>query len=149
MRVLWLLALVHASSAFVLPHAPPSSVAHSLNSRAGAHTVAHTTSCFIKAAPNTARSHAPSALQMTVQELEKLQAESGLIGEDAAVFDVKEQRLISWVRFLAVLGTVLTALYYLWINNDTGFGDDFVLALESLSGGDRSALARTYTASVL
>jgi zeta-carotene isomerase len=78
---------------------------------------------------------------MTVQELEKLQAESGLIGEDAAVFDVKEQKLISWVRFLAVLGTVLTALYYLWINNDTGFGDDFVRALESLSGGDRSASA--------
>jgi hypothetical protein len=143
MRVLWLQALLaHTASAFVLPSAPSNSFANSLSSKTGVQTVAHTTSCFINAAPNTARSPASSALKMTVQELEKLQAESGLIGEDAAMFDVKEQKLISWVRFLAVLGTVLTALYYLWINNDTGFGDDFVRALESLSGGDRSALAR-------
>ena len=73
---------------------------------------------------------------MTRKEMESLQAQSGLIGEDAAVFDIKEQRTIQWVRFTAVLGTVLTALYYLWINGDTGFGDDFVRALESLSGGD-------------
>ncbi|CAM9661079.1 unnamed protein product, partial [Phaeothamnion confervicola] len=59
-----------------------------------------------------------------------------LIGEDAAVFDFASQSLKSWAFFTAVLGTVLAALYVLWIDPTTGFGDDFVRALESVSGGD-------------
>lgn len=59
---------------------------------------------------------------MSASELEELQRQSGLIGEDAGVFSFAEQSLKSWGAFLAVLGTVLTALYYLWLNPDTGFG---------------------------
>lgn len=60
---------------------------------------------------------------MSTSELEGLQRESGLIGEDAAVFSFGDQSLKSWGAFLAVLGTVLTALYFLWINPDTGYGE--------------------------
>lgn len=62
---------------------------------------------------------------MSVTELEDLQRQSGLVGEDAAVFSFQEQSLKSWGSFLAVLGTVLTALYYLWLNPDTGYGELF------------------------
>jgi zeta-carotene isomerase len=77
-----------------------------------------------------------SPLRSSDSNISDLQRESGLLGEDAAVFELSEQSLKSWGRFLAVLGTVMTALYFLWINNDTGFGDDFVRALESVSGGN-------------
>lgn len=60
---------------------------------------------------------------MSASELEDLQRQSGLVGEDAAVFSFEEQSLKSWGAFLAVLGTVLTALYYLWLNPDTGYGE--------------------------
>ncbi|CAB1119333.1 unnamed protein product [Ectocarpus sp. CCAP 1310/34] len=73
---------------------------------------------------------------MSASELEDLQRQSGLVGEDAAVFSFEEQSLKSWGAFLAVLGTVLTALYYLWLKPETGYGDDFVRFLEGLSGGD-------------
>ncbi|CAM9319066.1 unnamed protein product, partial [Sphacelaria rigidula] len=58
------------------------------------------------------------------------------IGEDAAVFSFESQSLKSWGAFLAVLGTVLTALYYLWLNPDTGYGE--ILVLEEVAGGDTS-----------
>ncbi|CAM9439277.1 unnamed protein product [Pylaiella littoralis] len=77
-----------------------------------------------------------NTLSMSVTELEDLQRQSGLVGEDAAVFSFQEQSLKSWGSFLAVLGTVLTALYYLWLNPDTGYGDDFVRFLERAAGGD-------------
>ena len=67
-------------------------------------------------------------LAMSASELEDLQRQSGLVGEDAAVFSFEEQRLKSWGAFLAVLGTVLTALYYLWLNPDTGFGETSVMS---------------------
>lgn len=60
---------------------------------------------------------------MSSSELEGLQRNSGLIGEDSAVFSFEDQSLKSWGAFLAVLGTVLTALYYLWLNPDTGYGE--------------------------
>lgn len=60
---------------------------------------------------------------MSVSEVEGLQRDSGLIGEDSAVFSFEDQSLKSWSAFLAVLGTVLTALYYLWLNPDTGYGE--------------------------
>lgn len=60
---------------------------------------------------------------MSTSELEDLQRQSGLIGEDAAVFSFEDQSLKSWGAFLAVLGTVLTALYFLWLNPDTGYGE--------------------------
>lgn len=60
---------------------------------------------------------------MSSSDLEGLQRDSGLIGEDGAVFSFEEQSLKSWGAFLVVLGTVLTALYYLWLNPDTGYGE--------------------------
>lgn len=60
---------------------------------------------------------------MSTSELEDLQRSSGLIGEDAAVFSFENQSRKSWAAFIAVLGTVLTALYFLWLNSDTGYGE--------------------------
>ncbi|CAM9261631.1 unnamed protein product [Ectocarpus fasciculatus] len=82
------------------------------------------------------RGSSVNPLAMSASELEDLQRQSGLVGEDAAVFSFEEQSLKSWGAFLAVLGTVLTALYYLWLKPETGYGDDFVRFLEGLSGGD-------------
>ena len=62
-------------------------------------------------------------LSVSTSELEKLEDTSGLIGEDAAVFSFADQSLNSWAAFLAVLGTVLAALYYFWINPETGYGE--------------------------
>lgn len=47
----------------------------------------------------------------------------GLVGEDSAVFSFEDQTFQSWGAFLAVLSTVLTALYFLWINPETGYGE--------------------------
>ena len=41
----------------------------------------------------------------------------------------------SWVTFSGLLVTVLGALYLVWVNNDTGFGDDYLRAVESISSG--------------
>lgn len=60
---------------------------------------------------------------MSASELDDLQRTSGLIGEDAAVFSFENQSIKSWTAFLAVLGTVLTALYYLWLDPVTGYGE--------------------------
>lgn len=57
-------------------------------------------------------------------ELEVLQRDSGLIGEDSAFFSLKDQSLKSWGAFLAVLVSGLVGLYYLWINPDTGYGEN-------------------------
>lgn len=73
------------------------------------------------------RGFSVNPLAMATTELEDLQRQSGLVGEDAAVFSFEEQSLKSWGAFLAVLGTVLTALYYLWLNPDTGYGECFWL----------------------
>lgn len=68
---------------------------------------------------------------MSTSELEDLQRSSGLIGEDAAVFSFGDQSLKSWGAFLAVLGTVLTALYFLWLNPETGYGEFRLRVLKS------------------
>jgi zeta-carotene isomerase len=41
-----------------------------------------------------------------------------------------------WLQFTAAVGTILTALAVLWIYSPTGYGDDFVAALEALCGGN-------------
>lgn len=78
-------------------------------------------------------------LAMSSSELEDLQRQSGLVGEDAAVFSFEEQSLKSWGAFLAVLGTVLTALYYLWLNPDTGYGESASLPLPILQRSTRQS----------
>lgn len=59
-------------------------------------------------------------------------SDDSLIGEDAAVFELSSQKLTSWVYFTIILGAVLFALNFLWIDNSTGFGKYFIDALESI-----------------
>mmetsp|Transcript_6389 Transcript_6389/g.9576 ORF Transcript_6389/g.9576 Transcript_6389/m.9576 type:complete len:351 (-) Transcript_6389:56-1108(-) len=66
----------------------------------------------------------------------KVDSKIEFIGEDSADFKLEEQKLSSWVNFGLVLGTVLTALYYLWINNATGYGDDYIRSIEILCQGN-------------
>lgn len=55
------------------------------------------------------------------------------MGEDAAVFDVGEQKLSSWIYFTIVLGAVLTILNFIWIDPKTGYGNAFVETISSVS----------------
>ena len=59
--------------------------------------------------------------------------ETSLIGEDAAVFDISEQKLTSWVKFLAVLTVVLGILYFIWLSPETGYGTAYLDFLASFS----------------
>ncbi|KAJ8634310.1 hypothetical protein MRB53_027646 [Persea americana] len=54
-------------------------------------------------------------------------------GEDSAAFDLGEQKLSSWVYFSGILGTVLFALNFVWIDPKTGFGTAFVDAVAGIS----------------
>jgi len=58
------------------------------------------------------------------------------VGEDAAAFSLEEQTSDSWQRFSAAVALVLGALYVLWVRADTGYGDDFMAALETFCGGN-------------
>ncbi|KAL5066019.1 hypothetical protein RYX36_027756 [Vicia faba] len=49
----------------------------------------------------------------------------GLVGEDAATFDLEKQKLSSWLYFTAILGVVLFVLNLIWIDVSTGFGGNF------------------------
>ncbi|XP_074320710.1 15-cis-zeta-carotene isomerase, chloroplastic [Silene latifolia] len=55
-----------------------------------------------------------------------------IVGEDSAAFELSNQKIISWVYFSVILGVVLFALNYIWIDNSTGFGKSFIDALESV-----------------
>lgn len=70
-----------------------------------------------------------------LDSVEKSQSstESSLVGEDAAVFDVGEQKLSSWIYFTIVLGAVLTILNFIWIDPKTGYGNAFVETISSVS----------------
>lgn len=56
-----------------------------------------------------------------------------LAGEDSAAFDLKNQKLTSWVYFSVILGVVLFLLQLLWIDNSTGYGKAFIDSVSSLS----------------
>lgn len=56
-----------------------------------------------------------------------------LVGEDAAVFQVSEQKLSSWIKFTAVLIVVLGILYVIWLSPDTGFGRSYLDFIASFS----------------
>ncbi|KAH9602289.1 hypothetical protein KSS87_012967, partial [Heliosperma pusillum] len=55
-----------------------------------------------------------------------------IVGEDSAAFELSNQKIISWVYFSVILGVVLFALNYIWIDNSTGFGKSFIDALETV-----------------
>ena len=75
------------------------------------------------------------------------------VGEDAATFAWRNERwgdaallpaevtggAVSagrdWTQFFVAVGAILSALAVLWIYAPTGYGDDFVFALEQLCGG--------------
>ncbi|KAJ1634504.1 NnrU protein-domain-containing protein, partial [Pavlovales sp. CCMP2436] len=59
-----------------------------------------------------------------------------LVGDDAASFSLAAQTVKSWTIFAAAVSAILGALYVFWIRNDTGYADDFVHGLETLSGGN-------------
>mmetsp|Transcript_62053 Transcript_62053/g.183345 ORF Transcript_62053/g.183345 Transcript_62053/m.183345 type:complete len:401 (-) Transcript_62053:584-1786(-) len=64
-----------------------------------------------------------------------------MLGEDAAVFDIRNESWgepgdVGWTTFFAAVGTIMTAVVALWVYSPTGYGDDFVAALESACGGN-------------
>lgn len=64
-----------------------------------------------------------SPLASSSRDLPGLQRDPELIGEESAAFSMGNQRFESWVTFVVVLTSVLAALYYFWINPDTGYGE--------------------------
>jgi len=64
-----------------------------------------------------------------------------MVGEDAAAFSWRNERWgdvfgVDWLQFFVAVGSILSALAVLWIYPATGYGDDFVGALESIAGGN-------------
>ncbi|XP_023540701.1 15-cis-zeta-carotene isomerase, chloroplastic [Cucurbita pepo subsp. pepo] len=60
--------------------------------------------------------------------------DDGLVGEDAAVFNLSDQKLASWAYFTVILGVVLFVLNVVWIDNSAGgVGKAFVDAVSGLS----------------
>nr|ALQ56934.1 15-cis-zeta-carotene-isomerase [Crocus ancyrensis] len=62
-------------------------------------------------------------------------SDESLVGEDSAVFELREQKVSSWIYFSVILGSVLFALDTFWINPSTGYGSAFI---DSLSGVSES-----------
>ncbi|XP_038882546.1 15-cis-zeta-carotene isomerase, chloroplastic [Benincasa hispida] len=60
--------------------------------------------------------------------------DGGFVGEDAAAFDLSDQKLTSWVYFTVILGVVLFVLNVVWIDNSAGgVGKAFVDAVSGIS----------------
>lgn len=59
--------------------------------------------------------------------------EAGLVGEDAAFFDVEQQTTKSWTLFTGLLIGVLGLIYVTWINPDTGVANNFLDFLKGIS----------------
>ncbi|KAM3253853.1 hypothetical protein ACQJBY_047758 [Aegilops geniculata] len=57
----------------------------------------------------------------------------GLVGEDAAVFRLGDQRVASWAYFAGILSVVLYGLNVLWIDPATGVGTRFLDAVAAVS----------------
>jgi len=63
------------------------------------------------------------------------------IGEDAGTFAWKNERWgdvfgLDWLQFFVAVGSIMSALIFLWILPGTGYGDDFVAGLEGICGGN-------------
>ena len=64
-----------------------------------------------------------------------------MIGEDAATFDINNEEWgklgeSGWFTFTAAVGTIMTAVAILWVYSPTGYADDFLASIESLTGGN-------------
>ncbi|EKX54233.1 hypothetical protein GUITHDRAFT_63717 [Guillardia theta CCMP2712] len=66
-----------------------------------------------------------------------MQAE--LRGEDSGAFDLSAQSIASWAKFVGVFTVVMGALWFLWIDPQTGFGDDFIRLLSSICSDNSTA----------
>jgi zeta-carotene isomerase len=62
-----------------------------------------------------------------------------LVGEDAAAFDWSKQSLKSWAVFGALLTLVMGALYAVWVRPGGGLGEDYLGAVEAVTGGGPEA----------
>ncbi|KAJ6837800.1 15-cis-zeta-carotene isomerase, chloroplastic [Iris pallida] len=69
----------------------------------------------------------------TKTEEEELTDEEVPVGEDSAAFQLREQKVSSWIYFTAILGSVLFALDALWLSPSTGYGTAFVDAALGLT----------------
>lgn len=70
--------------------------------------------------------------------------QNDLVGEDAAAFNLRDQKLASWAQFTVAVSSVLGVLYYVWLyDGGPQLGDQFKLLMENVAGGD-STLTITY-----
>ncbi len=77
-------------------------------------------------------------------ELGYTSREKELIGEDAATFDLSQQKLSSWLNFGVAVSGVLGVLYYVWLyGGGPQLGNEYKDWMESLARGD-STLAITF-----
>eukprot|EP00899_Mesostigma_viride_P008368 jgi/Mesvir1/17532/Mv08785-RA.1 len=63
-----------------------------------------------------------------------------LAGEDAAVFELEQQSLKSWAYFFGVLGTVMAALYVIWLEPSIDLGGKLVDNLEAIAGSPEATI---------
>nr|QIW94440.1 carotene synthesis related protein [Dunaliella salina] len=64
---------------------------------------------------------------------------AGLVGEDAAAFDVSQQSTKSWALFTGLLTGVLGLIYLVWIQPGAGLADDFLGLVEGFSNNNPEA----------
>jgi len=87
----------------------------------------------------------PISLLLESQEADR--AGDLAVGEDAGAFAWRNERWgqviedggevgRDWLTFFAAVGTIMSALVVLWIYSPTGYGDDFLAALEAACGGN-------------
>jgi zeta-carotene isomerase len=84
----------------------------------------------------------PVSLLLESQATDRAAAGDLLVGEDAAMYAWKNEKLgelgrgRDWGQFALAVGSILTALAVLWIYPATGYADDFLAWLEGLAGGN-------------
>mmetsp|Transcript_11206 Transcript_11206/g.16734 ORF Transcript_11206/g.16734 Transcript_11206/m.16734 type:complete len:386 (+) Transcript_11206:117-1274(+) len=72
-----------------------------------------------------------------------------MVGEDAATFDWSNEKWgklgsADWLTFSAAVGTILTAVAITWIIPSTGYSDDFLHALNGVTGGNPHLITLAY-----
>mmetsp|Transcript_7320 Transcript_7320/g.17591 ORF Transcript_7320/g.17591 Transcript_7320/m.17591 type:complete len:373 (+) Transcript_7320:87-1205(+) len=79
------------------------------------------------------------SLSAYVKSLKNDEAQTELVGEDSAAFDLQKQTLQAWGLFFLLLSTVLGGLYEVWIQPGYGFADDYVRLLTSFTKDNTEA----------
>eukprot|EP01025_Chloroclados_australasicus_P046318 TRINITY_DN5111_c0_g1_i1.p1 TRINITY_DN5111_c0_g1~~TRINITY_DN5111_c0_g1_i1.p1 ORF type:complete len:388 (+),score=22.86 TRINITY_DN5111_c0_g1_i1:176-1339(+) len=68
------------------------------------------------------------------EDLKQLDREISLVGEDAALFKLEEQKPSAWRNFFIILGVVLGIMYVIWMSPQLGVADEFLGVLQSIGG---------------